>query len=170
MLIEKGKFRGRVKDYGVFKSTAGQQHETVFVSIELIGGYTATGELGPCPAETRTYSKAITTKTIDWVMSDLKAIGFDRDSFRYLDPEVPGAVDLFDREIDVVCDHETYNGTTRERWSIHREPTRKKLRRDELTELDARYGDKLKRVFGKATAGNSSVAPGPAPGSDDVPF
>src|SRR5262245_13390938 len=124
MLMEKGKYRGRVTDYGVFKSTAGQQHDTVFVSFQLIGAYdSTTGELGPCAAAARTYTKAITAKTIDWVTSDLKAIGFDRDSFRCLDPEVPGAVNLFGREIDVVCDHETYNGTTRERWSIHSQPT-----------------------------------------------
>src|SRR5436305_14882406 len=102
MQIEQGNYRGRIGDYGVYQSTAGQQHPPVFVTSGLTGRYDpATGELGPCPPETRTYTKAITSKTIDWVLADLKAIGFDRDGFRYLDPEVPGAVNLFDKEVDV---------------------------------------------------------------------
>jgi hypothetical protein len=167
-MLEPGKHRGRVTDYGVYQSTAGQQHQTVFVTFELIGQYDPhTGELVPCPAETRTYTKAITERTIDWVIADLKAIGYDRDGFRYLDPEVPGAVNLFGREIDLDCDHEVYDGKARERWSIHRERTRKKLRRDELTTLDAQYGDKLRRAFGGA---KPAVPPASEPSADDVPF
>jgi hypothetical protein len=166
MLIDSGKYRGRVVDYGVFESTAGKQHKTVFVAFELLSKYASDTEaLIPCPGEKRTYIKAITPKTIDWVLADLKAIGYDRVAFRYLDPEVPDAVNLFGREVDVDCDHEVYEGKTRERWSIHREPSRKKLGRDELAALDAQYADNLRRAFGGAKA-----AVAPAPDADEVPF
>ena len=168
MLLDKGRYRGRISDYGVYQSTAGQQHPTVFVSVELTGRYDpATGQLVPCPAETRTYFKAITEKTIDWVLSDLKAIGYDKDGFKYLDPEVPGAVDLFGKEIDVACDHETYEDAVRERWSIHREPTRKKVRRGELDRLDAQFTDHLRKAFAD---GKPAAAPVALPGTADEPF
>jgi hypothetical protein len=166
--METGKYRGRIVDYGVFQTTAGQQHPTVFVTVELLGRYgDNTADVILCPTETRTYTKAITPKTIDWLIADLKAIGYDKGGFGYLDPEVPGAVDLFGREIDLACDHEPFEGKVYEKWSIHREPTRKKLGRDELSRLDAEYGDKMKRAFGAAMP---FVTPESAPGPDDVPF
>jgi hypothetical protein len=168
MLIEIGNYRGRIVDYGVYQSTAGQQHPTVFVTVELLGRYgDNTAELIPCPVEKRTYEKAITPKTIDWVLADLKAIGYDQNSFQYFDPEVPGAANLFGREIDVDCNHEVYEGKTRERLSIHRAPSRKKLRREALAALDAQYADTLRRAFGGA---KPSVAPASAPDADEAPF
>jgi hypothetical protein len=151
MPFEPGDYRGRIVDYGVYQSTVGQQHPTVFVTFDVIGRYDpGTDELGSCPPGTRTYSKAITPKTIDWVLADLRAVGFDKDGFTYLDPEVPGAVNLFDREIDVVCDHESYDGSVRERWSIYREPARKRVARGDLEQLDAQFADKLRKAFGGA--------------------
>ena len=112
----------------------------------------------PCQAATRTYYKAITPKTIGWLLADLKAIGYDRPGLEYLDPEAPGAADLFGREIDVVCEHETYEGQTRERWSIHRERTREKIGREGLARLDAQYGDQIRRVLGAGDDGRRPAA------------
>jgi hypothetical protein len=158
MQFAKGRYKARIDDYGIFQSTAGQQHPTVFIRFTLTGACDpASGEVEDCPAETREYRKAITDKTIDWLLSDLKAAGYDRPSLSGSDPEAPGAVDLFGREIDVVCDHETYDGAPRERWSIHREPRRQRVARDELTRLDALYADKIRKVLG-----DGPPSPGPA--------
>ena len=169
MTIEPGKYRSRITDYGVTQSQGGQQHPTVFISFELIGQYDPeTGELQPCDPETRSYFKAITPKTINWLLADLKAIGYDRPGLEYLDPEVPGAADLFGREIDVACEHEIYDGRARERWSIHRERTREKIGREGLARLDAQYGDQIRRVLG---VGDASVDPTPATVvNNDNPF
>jgi|SRR5579864_1935783 len=168
MQIEQGKYRGKIRDYGVFHSTAGNQHPTVFVTFETIGQYDpSTGQIVECPRVTRTYNKAITPNTIDWLLSDLKAIGYDRDSFTYLDPEVPGAVNLFGRELDVVCEHESYEGAVRERWSIYREPSRKKLAPEELAQLDAQYAPRLKKASGNDT---SVAAPAPVSNTSDELF
>jgi hypothetical protein len=159
MAIDPGKYRGRITDYGVTQSQAGQQLPTVFILFELVGQYDPdTGDLLDCPLESRSYYKSISPKTIDWLLSDLKAIGYDRPGLEYLDPEVPGAADLFGREIDVVCDQENYDGRTRERWSIHRERTREKIGREGLARLDAQYGEQIRRVLG---AGDAAVSPPP---------
>jgi hypothetical protein len=148
MTLEPGRYRGRIRDYGVEQSQAGQQHPTVFIAFDLVGQYDpTTGELLSCPTANRTYFKAITNKTIGWLLADLKSIGFTQ-GFEYFDPETPGAADLFDREIDVVCEQESYDGQTRERWSIYRERTRERVRRDVLASLDAQYGDQIKRILG----------------------
>jgi hypothetical protein len=164
MPIEPGKYRGRITDYGVIQSQAGQQHRTAFIAFDIVGQYDPTTvELQTCEPANRTYYKAITPKTIEWLLADLKAIGLDR-GFEYLDPETPGAVNLFDREIDVVCEHETYQGQTRERWAIHRERTREKVGREGLALLDAQFGDQIRRVLG---AGNAEAVPPPATANQD---
>jgi hypothetical protein len=151
MVISEGVYRGRIRDYGIVKSQAGNQHPTVFIDFTVIGRYNAaTGELESCPEVRRSYFRAITERTVSWLLSDLKTIGYDRPGFQYFDPEVPGAVDLFNREIDVDCEHETYNGQPRERWSIHRKRNRDKVGRGELSKLDAIYADKLKRILGSS--------------------
>jgi hypothetical protein len=169
MLMDSGKYRGRIRDYGVTASQTGQQLPTAFIMFDVVGQYDpATGDLGPCPMASRTYYKGITPKTIGWLLADLKAIGYEKPGLEYLDPETPGAADLFDREIDVVCEHETYEGQTRERWSIYRERTREKVRREDLARLDAQFGDQIKKVFG---ASDAAVAPPPVTAiNSDNPF
>jgi hypothetical protein len=80
---------------------------------------------------------------------------------------VPGAVDLFNREIDLICDHETYQGSARERWSIFRKPTLEKLDRNELRRLDAEFEDELRRAFGP---GKPATDPSPDADSDEAQF
>ena len=77
-----------------------------------------------------------------------------------------GAVNLFGKEIDVDCEHEVYQGQVRERWSIHRESKREKLRRDELASLDEQFSDTLKRVFGA----KPTVAPAVTEANTDEPL
>jgi hypothetical protein len=168
MLMPEGKYRARIDDYGIFQSAAGQQYPTAFIRFTLQGRYDpAAGALDECPAESREYLKAITEKTIGWLLADLQAVGYDRAGLAAFDPEAPGAVDLFGREVDVVCDHEAYEGVTRERWSIHREPRRQRVGRDELARLDAVYADQIRRLLG-----DGRPAPGPAvtAASEDDPF
>jgi hypothetical protein len=165
-MYECGKYHARITDYGITEASTGTQQ--VFIAFDLIGRFDpASGQLVGCQPAERTYYKAITPKTIDWVLSDLKTVGFDKDSLKYLDPEVPGAVNLFGKEIDVVCDHETYNGSLRERWSIQRERNRKKVGHHELSQLDVQFSDQLKKAFGD---GKPSVAPPVAANTSNESF
>jgi hypothetical protein len=169
MPLDPGRYRGRIRDYGVTQSQSGQQLPTVFVAFDLIGQYDpTTGELRTCPAGTRTYYKGISPKTIGWLLADLKQIGFDQPGLEYLDPETPGAANLFDREIDVVCEHETYEGQTRERSSIYREQRRERIRRDDLARIDVQYADQIKRVLG--TTQSAEPAPAVTEVNNDEPI
>ena len=151
------------------QSQAGQQHPTVFITFELVGQYDpTTGELDALPGGHPDLLQG------DHAEDDrLAARRPQGDRLRPAGPRVPrprdpGAADLFDREIDVVCEHETYEGQTRERWSIHRERTREKLGREDLARLDAQFGDQIRRVLG---AGDTAVAPPPVTEiNDDNPF
>jgi hypothetical protein len=166
-MMRDGKYRGRITNYGVSRSQAGKQ-PAVFIEFLVIGRYLEeNGQLVACEQARRTYFKAITPKTIEWLASDLKAVGYDRPGLEYLDPETPGAVDLFGTEIDVVCEHETYEGRPRERWSIHRESNREKLRRDELAGLDLQFADAFRRIIG---AGKPTVAPAVTEMNTDDPI
>jgi hypothetical protein len=60
--------------------------------FRVLGKPTAqVGQYEPIPHQyERTYYKSITDKTISYFVEDLKALGYTRSSFRYLDPNVPG--------------------------------------------------------------------------------
>jgi hypothetical protein len=185
-MINSGKYRARIEDYGVIEAPYGQQHLTAYVTFRLIGYYNpTTGALESCPDETREYRKAFTDNTIKWLLGDIKAIGYDREALTYFDPEVEGAVDLFGREIVVRCEHKTYNGQTREEWSISQAPRPKRVDRSVLAELDDRFRDQIKKILGPQKpappvppapappvppAPAPPVPPAPAPPDDDDPF
>jgi hypothetical protein len=157
--LEIGKYRGRIRDYGIYQSPVGQQLPTIYVSFDLIGRYEPTTDrLAPCESTTRTYEKAITDRTIGWVIADLRSIGYDRPALNQFDPEAEGAADLFGREIDLDCKHEIYEGSVRERWSIFRELKRKKLATEALNQLDALFGAHLKKAFAEASKDEAAVS------------
>jgi hypothetical protein len=166
-MLEKGKYVGRIVDFGIFRSRQGRQLRTAYVDFEVFAQHDpVTGELDEIPPVTRTYYKAITDETIAWVIGDLRAIGYDRQGFRDFDPEAPGAPDLFGREIDVVCEHDNYRGTEREKWSIS-PPARRRLDPDELAELDVEFAHAFRRA---SPDGRPAAAPAVVPNDDDEAF
>lgn len=160
-MYEPGRYRGRITNYGVFRADTGNRYHHVFIDFQIIGMYDpGTGGLTACPSGKGTYYKAITEKTIGWLLSDLKAIGYDRESLRHLDPESDGAVNLFGVEIDVECRHEEYRGAQHERWSVCRTPRREKVGAATLAELDVQYAQFLKKESdsgGKSPDGRSTT-------------
>jgi hypothetical protein len=140
----------------------------VFIDFEVIGRYDqATGKLEECPPAVRTYYKSTHPNSLDWLLGDLKFLGYDKPSFRYLDPEVVGAVDWFGKEVDLYCDLKTRDGTPREQWSLFRERSRKKAKAETLARLDARCADKLQKAFGDA---QRPAAPPTIPNTSDDTF
>jgi hypothetical protein len=152
MQLESGRYRGRIKDYGILEAKEQDKYDQVFIEFEVIGRYDrATGELEACPPAVRTYYKSTHPNSVDWLLSDLKSLGYDKPSFRYLDPEVEGAVDWFGKEIDVACGPGTsQDGTPREQWSLARARSRKKVKAETLARLDARCAANLQKAFGGA--------------------
>jgi hypothetical protein len=169
MPFESGKYRGRIKDYGILEAQDQDTYDQVFIEFEVFGRYeSATGKLEECPPTVRTYYKSTHPNSLGWLLSDLKFLGYDKPSFRYLDPEVVGAVNWFDKEIDVACDLGTSrDGTPREQWSLVRERSRKKAKAETLARLDARCADKLQKAFGGA---QRPAAPPTVPNTSDDTF
>lgn len=107
------------------------------------------GELEQCLNYERSAFRAITDKTVAYLMEDLEYLGIAEQitSFGQLDQDHPQCVSVIGAEIQVVCKHELYQGTMVERWSLNRaggglniEPAT----RDDVRTLDAMFGSALK--------------------------
>lgn len=132
-----------------------------------------------CPNDPRSVYRVITDKTIEYFANDLKALGYDRDTFDDLDPTSPNAFNFEGIEIEVRMKLETYDGRERERWELAMVKTEiKPLERQGISALNAQFANKLRelRMGGSGTAQARTPAPAAATGyannaaDDDVPF
>jgi hypothetical protein len=143
------------------------------------------GEEDPVRSYERLHFRAITEKTIDYFVEDLKTLGFVGigTSFRLLDPQTPGFHDFRGRVVEMCCRHgEDQNGNPREEWGVARSAGALELRplpAARYRELDNLFGRALKSIAGGANpkppaAARAPEAPTPMgqPGitDDDVPF
>lgn len=172
-----GKYRARVTAQALAPSKSKQTPQFV-LTFQPIGMYDPSkpdGELAHCDAYERSIFRAITKGTIDFVMEDLEALGFQGTSFSELDPNNGNHHSFVDQEIDVYCKHEEYQGKQQERWNISRggglqlEPMAKK----DLATLDSLFGKKLKERNGGKKAAPAKTEPATqtaAAGDDEIPF
>ena len=100
----------------------------------------------------RTIFRPITENTIDYVLDDLKQLGFEGDSFAVLETGHPDST-LVGVEASVRCEYQEYEGKTQERWSIARtgggyeaEP----MEPGDVQKLDALFGRQLKEKIGNS--------------------
>src|SRR5262249_44247893 len=117
------------------------------------------------PQYERSYVQYLANDTgVEILKGDLRALGVEVGDLTQLDPGSPKGINLAGRKIDVMCRLETYQGSERERWSIHR--TRKKLSLDSVRALNDRFGHLLRDGTAQAKA-----APGvTTPNRTDTPF
>lgn len=97
----------------------------------------------------RTHYRTITEKTIPYFIEDLKALGFQGDSFKDLDPKTEGFHDFRGLDIDMWCSHEnTQDGSgQREKWGVARQGGSlevKPLEAKKIRDLDNLFGKQLK--------------------------
>lgn len=126
----------------------------------------------PCTQYERTIYRVITEKTIPYVVEDLRALGYSRDSFRFIDPNDPNHHSFAGQQITAFCSHQEYQGKTNERWSVYTGGGAldvKPLESSEARKLDALFGKALKPLA------TSERKPPPAAAAtsivdDDVPF
>jgi hypothetical protein len=127
----------------------------------------------------RTIYRAITENTIDYVMEDLKTLGFAGNSFSDLDPASPNHQSFAGKQIDVYCKHEDdQKGNTREKWGLSGRQKAlevKPLDSKKTRSLDSLFGKNLKTIAqtAKPAAVQRSVAVADNPHGitdDDVPF
>ena len=167
---DKTRYRVRFTSQALGES---EQKQTPFLALQfdVIAVYVGPEETEPVVSKQRTAYLYITDKTIERFRDDLETLGFDRDSFKYLDPKTPGFFDFAGREGDMYCQHQEYNGDKSERWGVAGKP-----RGLSVQELDAKGIRSLDSLFGKALKGLAK-APAPKPvavkgqvDDGDVPF
>jgi hypothetical protein len=125
----------------------------------------------------RTHYRAITDKTIKYLLEDLKTLGFKGGSFKELDPGNANFHDFRGQDVDMWCAHENaQDGTPREKWGVARVSSGLEVKAVEpkkLRDLDNLFGKQLKTLA--ATPGTRSAPVNAAPPSaeisdDDIPF
>jgi hypothetical protein len=129
----------------------------------------------------RTMYRAITEKTIPYLIEDLKALGFRGSSFRDLDPSSPSFFDLSGQEVEMYCAHEDGTNGEREKWSVafakrEAQPV-KAVDSKKLRDLDNLFGKHLKELAPKSGGGDANKRLKPVPvaastqvADEDVPF
>lgn len=169
---EKGRYRAVIASQTMSESST---KNTQFVlTFDLLGMYDPTepDALRPVQHGQRSVFRAITEKTIDYFLEDLKYLGYDKPSFANLDPSHPQCHNFKGQEIDVICDHETYQDKLREKWSLSRGGglNLKPADNTAVRKLDALFGSKLKQNAAPTTKRPEPQPAASGPGFEEQPL
>lgn len=163
--FDEGRYRGKIVKWELSESKTKKTPQIAF-TFSIVGYYTANRELVAMPGfDERTVFKFFTDKTIDYVLEDLRKLGWDGADPAELSPSHPNAFDFANRECDLTCEYEDYEGKQRERWNmalggdgLELAPLDKKG----IAALTAKFGDKFKATSVKTpstrTASNTTPA------------
>jgi hypothetical protein len=159
LTYEKGKYQAEIVTQG-FEEVQNEKHTPYFyLMLKIVGRYDADDTLRACPQAEREYRQYINTETgVRILGGELRALGVDVAGLTQLRPGEPNHVSLVGRRIDVMCDHESYNGKPRERWRIPR--SRRKLDVATIRQLDDQFGHLLR--------GNNPPPPPPPPAAPNT--
>ena len=153
-----GRYWGKLTNQQFGKAKSGNpQIVFSFLLVGMVDPKDPEGDLLACTQYERSIFRAITEKTVEYVLEDLAALGFTGNSYQQISLDHPHCCDLRDTEIALFCQHEEDNrpehaGEIRERWSIARANSGPKV--DTLDDKDAR---KLDAMFGKQLKSQSKA-------------
>lgn len=104
------------------------------------------GRVEQCPQFERSVFRYITEAAVEYLIEDLKRLGYCHDTFDQLDESHPQAFPFAGKEVMVRCAHETHEGVTREKWSFSGGGGLdvKPMERSTVSKLNAMFGAKLK--------------------------
>jgi hypothetical protein len=164
--FDEGRYRGKIVKWELSESKKKQTPQIAF-TFAVIGYYTPSRELMALPgSDERTVFKFFTEKTIDYVLEDLRRLGWDGADPAELSPTHPNAFDFAGKECDLTCEYEEYEGKQRERWNmglggggLELTPLDKKG----VAALTARFGDKFKATSAKKTPSRPPAPQAAAP-------
>lgn len=122
-----------------------------FMVLGMVDPENPDGDLIGCSKFERTMYMYITDKTAERLCEDLQRIGFEKDSFKFLNPDQIGFHDFKDSEFEAFCKHELYEGKAQEKWSIAFAGARPLVAAQPLDdkgirELDNLFGKHLKKA------------------------
>lgn len=168
-----GRYRARMNSAALGSSNNKGTPQIAF-SFTPIGFYGPSGTIETCAADDRTIFRYISDGTIDYLIQELAALGFNRDSFSEIDSDHPNAFPWAGVEFDCRLGYEEFEGKEKERWEFARgAPKGKPIEDQKVRELDAKYGAYLK---GRSVPTNGAkpvkpAAAAAATNSDaDIPF
>lgn len=166
-----GKYRAEIT--GCQLGMSSKNNPQVVISFRPLGRVNEAdpeGELVPAEADfERSMFWALTDNAVTFTVEKLQRIGYDKESFDYLDAEHPDHISFAGQEITVTCKHETWEGKTREKWDLAREGGGglkvEAVDKGGLKKLNALFGKHLKKKpggNGGQEAGGVATRPAPS--------
>lgn len=180
---EPGTYLAEIIGQGFNEAKTGTMQFCLRIVPKLL--FASDGEEHPVTQEyERTIFRPITDKTVDWVLEELTALGWQGSKWGELDPQTEGYHSFVGQEVKVLCQHEEYEGSMQERWRLFSEGREMApVAPDKLRRLDDAFGRAIKDFRKDNTAPTGTTAP-PAPTpeateldaaaaeatGDDIPF
>jgi hypothetical protein len=159
-----GRYWGRITHQKVGETKKGDAQLILqFLVRGRINPADPEGELLPVAGELeRTIFRTINDNTIDWIVQDFDTLGWYGQHWRDFDEGSSAFVSIVGSEHVFRCDHDTYEGTTREKWSVAGDGlVVKPLDDSQAKQLEALFGRHLQ--VRKKPVANTPVTPKPAP-------
>jgi hypothetical protein len=149
---ERGSYRCEIIDQGLTKASTGTVQ--VALKIKVLEG------VQPPVQVDQQYERSVflpvTERTMEYLVPKLNALGYTRDSLRYLNLNEPNAHDMRGTEAEFFCKHENdQNGQLRERWDVST-MTSSAL---DLKPPDAKEVRALDALFGRARKNGAPARP-----------
>jgi hypothetical protein len=180
----KGRYVGKILNQALSKASTGTPQLVIRFKVMGVPDPKDPTAYIPDPQQyERTLYRALTEGTMQYVIEDLKTLGFTGESFRLLDPSTPNFYDMTGMDVDFYCNHETgQDGGMREKWGLARAPSEFKVETLEpakMRELDNLFGKQLKEAFKPAAQPKAKAQTKPQPAAemaavgatdDDIPF
>lgn len=177
MQYEPGRYWCKVTGQAMGKSKAGNaQFILSFAVVGKVDPSDPGGELIACPKNERRMFLTITEKTGEYVIEDLKRLGYQKQSFKFLDPERDGYHDFTGHEFEARCDPNEYEGKTTEKWRVASDGYKPEPPdANDIKKLDMLFGKQLKEAFPAEKPQRSAGPPASteevvSAAKDDIPF
>ena len=115
------KYKAQITDWGLSQSKASGTPQIHFIVelMEILDRTTGTFQTITDGLHQRTVYRYLTEDAFDMTMKALEYLGFTNvDDLGVLQRNHPQAIDLFGKQVDVYCKHETYKNQLQEKWEF----------------------------------------------------
>lgn len=147
---------------GQFMGQSNSDKKTPFFALTFnIRGRVENEREIPVENSQRTVYLYLSEAALEMSVDVLAFLGYDKDSLKFLNPEVNGFFNFAGKEADLWCKVEEYQGGTKEKWSVSmpRQPVTP-IEEKELRRLDSLFGKAIKARRGPGVP--TAAVPAPA--------
>ena len=117
----------------------------------------------------RTVYLYLSEAALDMSVDVLAFLGYDKDSLKFLNPDVDGFYNFAGKDVDLWCNLEEYQGKEKEKWSVStpRKPVTP-IEDKELRRLDSLFGKAIKARRGPGVPTAAAPAPAASSGNGEI--